>query len=201
LLFAAGNPAFATKLTIVALGDSLTAGYGLSPELGFVPQLQAWLTAHGQDVTVENAGVSGDTTAGGLARLNWSLSPDADVMIVNLGGNDLLRGLAPAQAQSNIDKILATAKSKNLPVLLVGLSALNNYGPAYKQQFDAIYPTLAAKYHTLYIQDYFSPINSSQAELTANLQADGLHPNAQGVVKIVNAMGPVVLELLDQVKK
>ncbi|MEO8241056.1 MAG: arylesterase [bacterium] len=196
----AANTGFAEKLTIVALGDSLTAGYGLAPDLGFVPVLQGWLKANGYDVTVENAGVSGDTTAGGLARLDWALSPDADAMIVNLGGNDLLRGLAPAQAQANIDKILATAEAKHLPVLLVGLKALNNYGPDYKAEFDAIYPALAAKYHTLYIDDYFGPIKSSQAELTANVQADGLHPNAKGVVKIVAAMGPMVEKLLAEVK-
>ncbi len=196
----AANSAFAEKLTVVALGDSLTAGYGLAPEFGFVPVLQNWLQANGQDVTVENAGVSGDTTAGGLARLDWALSPGANVMIVNLGGNDLLRGLDPAQSLANIDKILATADAKHLPVLLVGLKALNNYGPDYKAKFDAIYPALAAKYHTLYIEDYFGPIKSSQAELTANLQADGLHPNAAGVVKIVDAMGPMVVKLLEEAK-
>ena len=191
----------AKTLTIVALGDSLTAGYGLAPEDGLVPQLTAWLVAHGQDVTVSNAGVSGDTTAGGLARLDWSLSPGADALIVNLGGNDLLRGLQPAQAAANLDHILAAAKAKNLPVLLVGLKALNNYGPDYKAEFDAIYPALAAKYGTLFIPDYFSPINKDAAFLASNLQADGLHPNIAGVTLIVAAMGPVVLDLLAQVKK
>ena len=194
-------PAMAAKLTVLALGDSLTAGYGLAPEQGFVPQLQAWLQAQGQDVVVENAGVSGDTTAGGLARLDWSLTPDTSAMIVNLGGNDLLRGLPPAEAAANLDKILATAQSRHLPVLLVGLKALNNFGPDYKTEFDAIYPALARKYHTLYIEDYFGPLKTSQADLAAALQSDGLHPNAAGVVKIVNAMGPDVVTLLAEVKK
>ena len=113
------SPATAT-VTLVAFGDSLTEGYGLAPEDGFVPQLQTWLTAAGQDVTVVNAGVSGDTTAGGVARLDWTLAGGADVMILNLGGNDLLRGLDPAGSQANLDKILAAAQQQHLPVLLVG---------------------------------------------------------------------------------
>jgi acyl-CoA thioesterase I len=195
------TPVWAKTLTIVALGDSLTAGYGLAPEDGFVPQMTNWLVAHDQDVAMSNAGVSGDTTAGGLARLDWALAPGADALIVNLGGNDLLRGLEPAQAQANLDHILAVAKDRNLPVLLVGLRALNNYGPDYKQQFDAIYPALAAKYDTLFIPDYFTPINKDAAFLAANLQPDGLHPNPNGVALIVDAMGPVVLKLLAEVKK
>lgn len=188
-------------LTLVALGDSLTAGYGLPPEQGFAPVLNGWLVAHGLDVSVANAGVSGDTTAGGLARLDWSLTPDTDALIVNLGGNDLLRGLDPSQAKANLDKIIATAQSRNLPVLLVGLKALNNYGPDYKSAFDAIYPALATQYGTLLIEDYFAPLKTSDAELAAHLQPDGIHPNAAGVVKIVEAMGPQVLKLLDEVGK
>jgi acyl-CoA thioesterase I len=200
-LLAAVTPAYATKITLLALGDSLTAGYGLPPEQGFVPQLQSWLTAQGQDVDVVNAGVSGDTTAGGLARLDWSLTPEVQVMIVNLGGNDLLRGLDPAEALGNLDKILATAQTKHLPVLLVGLKALNNYGPDYKAKFDAIYPALASKYQALFFEDYFAPLKTTDAELAANLQPDGIHPNAQGVQKIVAVMGPTVLKLLDEVQK
>ncbi len=198
-----GTPAFAEKLNIVALGDSLTAGYGLPPEDGFVPQLQAWLIAHGQDVAVENAGVSGDTTAGGVSRLDWSLSPETDALIVNLGGNDLLRGLDPASSAANLDRILTTAASRHLPVLLVGLKAPNNYGPDFKAQFDAIYPDLAAKFAVLLYPDYFAllkPDTTVTEALAKYMQADGIHPNAAGVATVVADIGPVVLDLLEQVR-
>jgi acyl-CoA thioesterase I len=194
----------AETLTVVALGDSLTAGYGLPPEQGYVPQLQSWLQAQGQDVVVENAGVSGDTTAGGLARLDWSLTPDTDALIVNLGGNDLLRGLPPAQALANIDKILTQAETRGLPVLLVGLKALNNYGPEYKTEFDAIYPALAAKHKDLFYPDYFAPLkatgNDTQA-LAKWMQGDGIHPNADGVATIVADIGPHVIDLLEMAQQ
>ena len=193
------STARAETLTIVALGDSLTAGYGLAQEQGYVAQLQGWLTAQGQDVVVENAGVSGDTTAGGLSRLDWSLTPETDALIVNLGGNDLLRGLAPAQAAANIDKILTMAEARGLPVLLVGLKALNNYGPDYKAEFDAIYPALAQKHQDLFYPDFFGPLKSSGNDTRALakwMQPDGLHPNAAGVARIVADIGPQVIDLL-----
>ena len=184
------------------MGDSLTAGYGLPPEEGYVPQLQEWLQAQGQDVVIANAGVSGDTTAGGLARLDWSLTPETDALIVNLGGNDLLRGLEPAEALANLDKILSTAEARGLPVLLVGLEALNNYGPDYKASFDAIYPALAQKHHDLLYPDYFAALKSTGSDTQALakwMQPDGIHPNAQGVVRIVNDIGPLVIDLLQEV--
>ena len=193
------SSARAETLTIVALGDSLTAGYGLAPEQGYVAQLQGWLTAQGQDVTVENAGVSGDTTAGGLSRLDWSLTPDTDALIVNLGGNDLLRGIDPTEAAANLDQILTQAEARGLPVLLVGLKALNNYGPDYKAAFDAIYPALAEKHQDLLFPDYFAPLKSSGNDTRALaqwMQPDGIHPNAEGVARIVAGIGPVVIDLL-----
>ena len=201
LTFAA--PARAETLTLLALGDSLTAGYGLAPEQGYVPQLQGWLTAQGQDVVVQNAGVSGDTTAGGLARLDWSLTPETDALIVNLGGNDLLRGLDPAQASANLDKILTEAGALRLPVLLVGLKALNNFGPDYKAAFDAIYPALAQKHQDLLYPDYFAPLKSAGNDtqsLAKWMQPDGIHPNAQGVARIVADIGPQVIDLLHKAK-
>ena len=189
----------AETLTLVALGDSLTAGYGLAPEQGYVPQLQRWLQAQGQDVVVQNAGVSGDTTAGGLARLDWSLTPDTDALLVNLGGNDLLRGLDPAQAAANLDKILAQAQVRGLPVLLIGLKALNNYGPDYKAAFDAVYPALAQKYHDPLYPDFFAPLKSPGDDpqtLARWMQPDGIHPNAEGVARIVADIGPHVIDLL-----
>jgi acyl-CoA thioesterase-1 len=198
---ATASPAQAEPVTLVALGDSLTQGYGLPPEEGLVPQLQAWLAAQGRDVTVVNAGVSGDTTAGGLARLGWTLTPDVDAIIVTLGGNDLLRGLDPANSRANLDAILKDVTARGLPVLLIGLPAPGNYGPDYKAAFDAIYPELAAQYGALLLPDFFAPLGpaSDPAALAAFMQPDGIHPSAEGVARIVDGMGPTVLELLDRV--
>lgn len=196
-----GPAAFAAPVTIAALGDSLTEGYGLPPDDGFVPQLQAWLRDHGADVTVMNAGVSGDTTAGGLSRLDWTLTPEVKALIVTLGGNDLLRGIDPAASRANLDAILAGATAKGLPVLLIGMPAPGNYGPDYKAQFDAIYPDLAQKYGTLYAESFFAPLGAGgdPAALAPYLQADGIHPNRDGVAKIVAGLGPVVLQLVGRI--
>lgn len=197
------SPAFAAPVTVLALGDSLTEGYGLPPEQGFVPQLQAWLTAQGQQVVLINAGVSGDTTAGGLSRTDWSLTPEVAAMIVNLGGNDMLRGIDPAVARANLDGILAKAKARNLPVLLVALQAPGNYGADYKTAFDAMYPALADQYAAVLSPPYFAAVTDPATGLLdpALMQADGIHPNADGVKKAVAALGPKVLELLAQVQK
>jgi acyl-CoA thioesterase I len=191
----AALPATAEPVTIAALGDSLTAGYGLPPEQGLVPQLQAWLDANGADVTLINAGVSGDTTAGGLARLDWTLTPDVDALIVTLGGNDMLRGLPPAEARANLDAILAKARDRALPVLLIGLTTLPNYGPDYQAEFNAVYPDLAKKYGTLYERNFFALIADTTPELLPLLQADGLHPSAEGVARAVIRLGPRIVEL------
>lgn len=188
-------------MTIAALGDSLTQGYGLPQNDGFVPQLEAWLVTQGADVSVINAGVSGDTTAGGLSRVAWTLTPEVDAMIVNLGGNDLLRGIDPAVSRGNLDGILQTAQDAGVPVLLVGLNAPSNYGPAYEAAFDAMYPDLAQAYGTLYYPDFFTPLNGADdmdAARALYMQADGIHPSAAGVEKIVGGIGPVVLELINQ---
>lgn len=203
-LLALASPARAETLTVVALGDSLTAGYGLAPEQGYVAQLQAWLQAKGADVKVENAGVSGDTTAGGLSRLDWSLTPETDALIVNLGGNDMLRGIDPAEARRNLDAILAGAATRQLPVLLVGLHAPGNYGPDYKTAFDAIFPDLAAQYGALLYPDYFAPLKASGNDTQAlqeYMQPDAIHPNALGVSRIVEGIGPSVLDLLQKATK
>lgn len=190
-------------MQVVALGDSLTAGYGLAEGEGFVPQLQAWLAANGSDAVVVNAGVSGDTTAGGLSRLDWALGPDADALIVTLGGNDMLRGIDPKATRANLDAILTRAQEKGLPVLLVGMQAPGNYGPAYKAEFDAAFPELAAAHKVLFADSFFGPLmqgNPDPAALAPYLQADGIHPNAEGVKIIVAGLGPKVLELVAQVK-
>lgn len=190
--------ALAEPLTLVALGDSLTQGYGLPQADGFVPQLEAWLRAKGADVTVVNAGVSGDTTAGGRARVDWTLTPDVDALIVNLGGNDLLRGIDPAASRANLDAILTAAGDRGLPVLLVALRAPGNYGPAFKAAFDAIYPDLAAKHGTLLTENFFAPLTDQQSRLRSPdlMQPDGIHPSAAGVALIVDYIGPKVIELL-----
>lgn len=192
-------PAFAEPVTLLALGDSLTAGYGLPPDQGLVPQLQGWLTARGTDVAVINAGVSGDTTAGGLSRLDWSLTSDVDALLVTLGGNDMLRGLPPEEAYGNLAAILAGAKAKGLPVLLVGLQAPGNYGAEYKTAFDAIYPELAAKYGATLYPFFFQGLAAGKADpaaLQAFMQADAIHPNAEGVARIVADLGPAVQAFL-----
>lgn len=193
--------AFAQEVVIAALGDSLTQGYGLPQDAGFVPQLQDWLDARGIDARVINAGVSGDTTAGGLARAGWTLTPEVDAMIVALGGNDLLRGLDPAMSRANLDGILQAAEEAQVDVLLVGMQAPGNFGPDYKSAFDAIYPELAAQYDTLYAADFFAGLNVEGGNLSAArayMQPDGIHPNTDGVQRIVDALGPHVAELVAQ---
>lgn len=193
------GPAYAESVTLVALGDSLTAGYGLSADQGLVPQLEAWLQANGVDAVVVNAGVSGDTTAGGLSRLEWSLTPETDALIVTLGGNDMLRGLPPEEARANLSGILAGAKAKGLPVLLVGMQAPGNYGVDYKTAFDAAYPDLAAEYGATLYPFFFQGLaagNADPAALRAFMQDDGIHPNAEGVGRIVADLGPAVRDFL-----
>jgi acyl-CoA thioesterase-1 len=188
----------AAEVTIAALGDSLTQGYGLPPDDGFVPQLQRWLDAKGADATVLNAGVSGDTTQGGLSRVDWTLTPDVDALIVALGGNDVLRGLDPAVSRANLDGIMKAAQARDIPVLLIGMSAPGNYGPDYKTQFDAIYPDLAQQYGALLHPDFLQAITSQpdrEGALKTYMQPDGLHPNAAGVALIVEDIGPAVLDL------
>ncbi|MBW6507736.1 MAG: arylesterase [Rhodobacteraceae bacterium] len=196
------SPAVAAPLHLVALGDSLTAGYGLAPEAGLVPQLQAWLAAAGADVVVQNAGVSGDTTAGGLARLGWSLEGGGDALMVALGGNDLLRGLPPAQSRANLDAILTEAEARGIPVLLVGLPAPANYGPEFKAEFDAIFPDLATTHGALMVPNLLAPIMELTLQTRADralMQADGIHPSAEGVKLLIAELGPKVLELLARV--
>lgn len=192
--FAAG-PACAEPVVIVALGDSLTQGYGLPPEDGFVPQLQAWLDARGSTARIVNAGVSGDTTAGGLARLDWTLTADVGALILALGGNDVLRGLAPAQSRANLEAIVARATGRGLPVLLIGITAPANYGPEYKAEFEAIFPDLAARHGTLLEPSFLGALEAMEDRAAARaryLQGDGIHPNAAGVALIVEALGPAV---------
>ncbi|SEV92056.1 acyl-CoA thioesterase-1 [Cognatiyoonia koreensis] len=191
----------AETVTIAALGDSLTAGYGLDTADGFVPQMQAWLDAQGADVKLVNAGVSGDTTAGGLLRTDWTLTEDVDAMIVALGGNDYLRGIDPAVSRANLAAILDKAQSRDVDVLLVGLVAGANYGADYKEEFDSMYPDLAETYDVPLYSRWFAgllAVSGMEDGFAEFLQRDGLHPNAEGVRLIVEAMGPSVLQLAQQ---
>lgn len=193
----------AETVTVAALGDSLTQGYGLPQGEGLVPQLQAWLDAAGADATVLNAGVSGDTTAGGLSRVDWTLTPEVDAMIVALGGNDLLRGIDPGVARRNLRGILQAAATAEVPVLLVGIAASGNYGPEYKAEFDAIFPDLAAEFDVPLYPSIFAGLlegNDMDRARAQFMQEDGIHPNAAGVARIVEAMGPAVLGLVEQAR-
>ncbi len=189
----------AQETVIAALGDSLTQGYGLPQEQGFVPQLETWLRDQGIEARLINAGVSGDTSTGGLARIDWTLSDDVDAVIVTLGGNDLLRGIDPALTRENMNAIIAAAQEKGVRVLLIGMQAPGNYGPDYKAAFDAIYPELAQAHGTLFAHSFLAPLTGGDITALpprALMQSDGIHPNAKGVEMIVQALGPKVIDLI-----
>lgn len=203
LLGLSAAPVCAEEVTILALGDSLTQGYGLPVDDGFVPQLQLWLRAQGHEVTVINGGVSGDTSRGGLSRVDWSLTDDVDAMIVTLGGNDVLRGLDPAETRKNLDGILGKGQAKGVEMLVIGMQASGNYGPEYKAAFDANYSELAEDYGALYEPSFFGGLLGDSDDPSAAIgfmQGDGIHPNAEGVVKIVETVGPRVEELIARVE-
>lgn len=177
---------------ILALGTSLTAGFQLPQKAGFTAQLEAALRAKGHEVTVVNAGVSGDTSAGGLARLNWLLGEDYTHAIVELGGNDVLRGLEPHETRANLDAILTTLKDHDIEVLLAGMRAPPNLGAGYEEDFNGIYAELAEK-HDVMLYPFF--LDGVAAEPRLNLD-DGIHPNEKGVAVIVERMLPYVEKLL-----
>ena len=167
-----------------------------------MPVLEGWLRARGHDVSVINAGVSGDTTAGGAARIAWTLADEPDALIVALGGNDLLRGLDPATSRANLAAILSEADAAGVPVLLAGLPAPGNYGPEFKRDFEAMYAELAAEWGAIHYPDFLGPIGEKAAaglSMADLMQDDRIHPNAEGVRQIVEAIGPVVEELLSRV--
>jgi acyl-CoA thioesterase-1 len=191
------SPALARPLRLVALGDSLTAGYGLPPGQAFPDVLALALKAKGWDVEVVNAGVSGDTAADGLARFDWSVPAGADALIVELGANDMLRGADPAATEVTLDHILAKAKDAHMAILLAGMVAAPNYGEDYKHRFDAIYPDLASKFGvTLY--PFFLEGVAGHPDLQLG---DGLHPNRQGVERIVEGILPSVETVLRTLKR
>lgn len=180
---------------LLALGDSLTAGYGLPAEASFPAQLEKALRGQGYDVRVINAGVSGDTSAGGLARLDWALAEDPQFAIVALGANDGLRGLAPAEMEKNLDSILARLKARKIQVLLAGMLAPPNYGRAYAQDYAAVFPRVAKK-HDVALYPFFLDGVASQAKLN---QPDGMHPTEAGIAVMVDKIMPAVKALLGKV--
>jgi acyl-CoA thioesterase I len=186
----------ARPVTIVALGDSLTAGYQLPPADAFPVKLQAALRAKGIAATVENAGVSGDTSSGGLERLDWAVGDGVDAVILELGANDALRGIDPAITRRNLEAIIAKLKERNIPILLTGMIAPPNMGSTYGAAFNPIFPELAAK-HGLIFDPFF--LEGVAAERDLNL-ADGMHPNGRGVDVIVRRILPKVEELIAQVR-
>jgi acyl-CoA thioesterase-1 len=177
---------------VVALGDSLTAGYGLPLADGFVPRLQAALAAAGLPTNLQNAGVSGDTATDGLARLDWSVPDGTQAVILELGANDMLRGIKPEVTRQALDEILKRVSGRRIVVLLCGMRAAPNLGPDYGQAFERIYPDLAEKYHVPLYPFFLDGVAGN----LSLLQRDGLHPNAEGVKVIVERMVPQVKELL-----
>jgi acyl-CoA thioesterase I len=180
---------------IVAFGDSLTAGLGLAQSEAFPAQLEQALRARGQDVKIVNSGVSGDTAAAGLARLDWALPNDASAVIIELGANDALQGLDPQATKAVLEKIITQVKARGLPILLAGMEAPRNMGKDYVTAFGALYPELAARYDLVFYPFFLDGVALDDT-LTLD---DGMHPNAQGVARIVQGILPKVEELLARV--
>lgn len=192
LLFTVSAAAVAEPYRIVGFGDSLMAGYGLDPGESFPEKLQSALKAKGHDVVIVNAGVSGDTTSAGLARLDWSVPDGTQLVILELGANDMLRGVSPDIAKQNLDAMMARLQQRNMPVLIAGMRAAPNLGPDYQSSFDAIYPELAKAYGaTLY--PFFLDGVAAQPHLQL---PDGMHPNAAGVDVMVERVLPMVEKLI-----
>lgn len=191
------TPVLAAPVKILMFGTSLTQGLGLPPGTELPAVLEAKLSASGLSVQVINAGVSGDTSADGLSRIDWSLADHPDAAIVELGSNDALRGLDPRQTEKNISAVLAKLKARHVPVLLLGMKAPRNLGPEYDAAFDAIYPKLAHQFH-----DLLYPFVLDGVALNPKLnQADGMHPNPAGVQVIAAHLFPFVRKLIAEIPK
>ena len=200
LAVALGSTAFAQSaakpIRIVAFGDSLTAGYNLPPDASFPAQLEKALRAAGENVTIDNAGVSGDTASGGLERLDWTLSDGVDAVILELGANDMLRGIDPAITADALDKIMQALKQRKVKVLIAGMLAAPGMGQAYAEKFNGIYPALAKKYDSLLYGFFVDGVAGD----TTLLLGDGMHPNRAGVAKVVANILPSIRELIAQAR-
>ncbi len=190
-------PAVARTVSLVALGDSLTAGYGLPQGDGFVPQLTAKLKAQGLDVDIINAGVSGDTTSGALSRLEWSVPPEADGVIVALGGNDALRAIDPKVTAENLESLIGKIQARGQAIFFIGMRAPPNLGSDYTRAFDAIYPALAQRYGLAYYPFFLEGV---AGEVDLNL-SDGIHPNATGVNTITDRLTPFMAKFVKQLTR
>jgi acyl-CoA thioesterase-1 len=195
ILFGLATPAAAAERLVVAFGDSLSAGYGLKPAESFPAQLEVALRASGTAARVHNAGVSGDTTAQGRARLGFvlaSLKARPDLVILQLGGNDMLRAIDPAQTEANLTAMLTELRRRKIPVLLAGMRAAPNLGKAYQTRFDAVYPKLARQYGTALYPFFLNGVTTNRALLLR----DGLHPTGKGVAVVVAGILPQVKRAL-----
>ena len=191
-LCATATAAAAKPVSVVAFGDSLSAGYGLGPGESFPEQLQAALRERGHDVVVTNAGVSGDTASDGLARLEWSVPAEADLVIVELGANDALRGIDPAVTRRALSSILEKLTGRGQSVLLAGMMAPRNMGDRYVREFDTIYPELASQYGVPLYPFFLQGVVGNRS---LNLP-DGVHPTAEGIARIVEGILPSVEKLV-----
>lgn len=187
----------AKDIRLVVLGDSLSAGFELPTNAAFPPQLQEALRQRGHKVTVVNASVSGDTTGAGLARLDWAVPQDADGVIVELGANDALRGIAPEDAFANLDSIVTSLRQRDIAVFLAGMRAPRNLGDDYVKAFDAIYPQLAARYGLPLYPFFLEGVILDRSQLLK----DELHPNQQGVATIVQRILPAVEDWLATIEE
>ncbi len=190
-------PVGAQPIKIVAFGDSLLAGFGLRANESFPAQLETALKKRGHDVQIANAGVSGDTTTGGLGRLDWSIQDGTEAVILVLGANDMLRGMEPELARKNLDAMIKRLKERKIEVLIGGMRAAPNLGADYAAKFDSIYAALA-KEHDVLIYPFFLDGVAGERELNLN---DGIHPTPKGVNLIVERILPVVESLIERVKK
>jgi acyl-CoA thioesterase-1 len=195
MLACVAMPARAVEPVIVVLGDSLTVGLGLPQDQSFPAQLEKALRAKGHDVTIVNAGVSGDTAANGLDRFDWAVTPEASAVIVELGANDALQGLPPEATKQALEEILKRLQARGLPVLFTGMEAPRNLGKEYVEEFGAVYRDLAKRYDVVFYPFFLEGV-ALDASLT---QGDGMHPNAEGVAKIVEGILPKVEELLGKI--
>jgi len=194
ILICPARPAQAEPAThILAFGDSLTAGYGLPASQSFAAQLEKKLQDSGRSVRVTNAGLSGDTTSGGLARLEWSLQDKPDLVVLELGANDGLRGLDPVRMRANLEAMIERCQKAGSRVILAGMRAPVNWGETYRKEFDKVFPELARKYGLPLYPFFLQEVISNQGLLLD----DGLHPNASGVTRIVDGILPLILEELD----
>ena len=194
LMLSVSVSARAETIRIVGFGDSLMAGYNLGPDEGFPEQLEDALRAEGYDVAIANAGVSGDTTSGGLSRLEWSVPEEADIVLLELGANDMLRGIPPASTEQNLDRMIAMLKERGQQVILAGMLAAPNLGEDYAAAFNPLYERLANK-HEIHLIPFF--LDGVAAEPSLLLE-DGMHPNAQGIARMVERILPTFRTVLDE---